>query len=247
MSSCNNRKGECMKSFIKLNLILMGLLVLTSCNMSRHLEERAAYFNSLEDKSLIVSKENRELKVKLSGLEAEIDTLNNKNHYLKIQVEKLQGKGRSLASIRPVAPGNDLVQFNVYKWKPAQMLKLAQSEFNKKNFEKSAQFFQSFSQNYSENKAYDDKFLFQAGVAAFESGQHYDWSVNHFGKIVDNYPASKFYRGAKLWTAMAYLNTGKEDQFFTRVEEFRKKYRNTPEWDILRKHYEKIIQRHKKN
>ena len=44
---------------------------------------------------------------------------------------------------------------------------------------------------------------------------------------------------------MTHLKLGDEQAFFNTAEEFRKKYRNTPEWNILSGHYEKIVQKYK--
>ena len=56
---------------------------------------------------------------------------------------------RTIASVAPVEKKNDLVRFDVYKWKPEQILGVAESEFESKNFEKSAQFFQAYADNFS--------------------------------------------------------------------------------------------------
>ena len=40
---------------------------------------------------------------------------------------------------------------------------------------------------------------------------------------------------------------GKTEDFYSTVEEFRKKYKNTPEWEILRAHYEDITQKFKRD
>jgi len=47
--------------------------------------------------------------------------------------------------------------------------------------------------------------------------------------------------------ALTYLQLGDDQKFFTTVEEFRKKYRNTEEWKVLSPHYEKIVQKFKRN
>ena len=140
---------------------------------------------------------------------------------------------------------NDLVQFDIYKWNPRAMLIIAQKEFDTKNYEKSAQFFNEFVNHFPENKLIDDIFLFQAGVAAYETSKHYNWSEKYLQKLMDLYPTSKHYLSAKLWLGMSYLRLGKKKKFFNVIEEFRKKYRNTPEWSILSGHYEKIVQGYK--
>lgn len=240
-----------MKNLVKILAFTTVLPLITSCDMIDHVAERSRVLNNLEDRGLALSKENRGLMLKISNLKDDINSLKNQNHYLKIQVDKMKSSGtntiaqRTIASVAPVTNKNDLVRFDVYKWKPAQMLGVAESEFESKNFEKSAQFFQAYANHFSTKENYNDSFLFQAGVAAFESHKHYDWAVKHFDHLVKLYPTSKFYRGAKLWRALAFLKLGDNNKFFKSVEEFRKKYRNTSEWKILRPHYESIIQKHK--
>lgn len=43
--------------------------------------------------------------------------------------------------------------------------------------------------------------------------------------------------------SLASFQQGDFKDFTETVEEFRKKYRNTKEWEIIRKHYEKIVVR----
>ncbi|ATH08617.1 hypothetical protein BIY24_11875 [Halobacteriovorax marinus] len=233
---------------IKLTVFATLVTSVTSCGFMNHIEERSAQINHQEDTILQLSKEKRELKYEISKLKTEIAALETKNQYLSVQLKESMGEkpARKIASVAPVYDTGDMVKFDVYKWTPEQMLAVAKKEFSLKNFEKSAQFFDTYKHQFPTKKM-DDQFLFQAGVAAFESGNHYDWAITNFEKLVEAYPTSEFYRGSKLWMALANLKIGNEDKFFSAAEEFRKKYRNTPEWKILSSHYEKIVQRHKKN
>ncbi|OUR96546.1 hypothetical protein A9Q84_09360 [Halobacteriovorax marinus] len=229
---------------------LLFLTLFASCDLMSHIEDRAEVINHHEDQILKLSKESRDQRMEISRLKTAIMSLESKNQYLKVQLKEIKEgkpKAREIASVRALPKGNDLVKFDVYKWKPGQILAVAEKEFTLKNFEKSAQFFNTFKHQFPGDKNLDDQFLFQAGVASFESGKHYDWAVSNFEKLVEAYPTSKFYRGSKLWMALANLKLGHDDKFFSAVEEFRMKYRNTPEWKILSTHYEKIVQRHKKN
>lgn len=241
-------KGRSMKTIVKICLVLSLGFFATGCDLASHLEHRARVINNYEKTSLLLAKENRELRAEIDRLQYELETLKSKNDYLQIKLDELEGKkveGRTLASVSPVSPENDLVKFDTYKWKPDQLLAMADKAFADKEYEKSAQFFHAYILNFPKHEALDDKTLFQAGVAAYESGQHPDWTLTHLGRLVERYPTSKFYRGAKLWTALTNLKMGHKDQFFVTVEEFRKKYRNTPEWKILSAHYEKIVQEFK--
>ena len=234
---------------MKLLGLLTFILLFTSCDLVKHYEERARVINQFEDKALKLSKNNRNLKLDIQSQLAIINQLKSKNHYLQVQLDKLKNpsksKVRKIASVSNLK--NDLVKFDIYKWTPDEVLAVAEKEFLRKEYEKSAQYFQAFADYYKTDKKYTDSFLFQAGVASFESGKYYNWSIDHFTKLVELYPTSKFLRGAKLWRALAYLKTNQGEKFFESAEEFRKKYRNTSEWKILSPHYEKVVQRYKKN
>ena len=241
-----------MNELMKL-LLLTGLLApFCSCDMMEKVEERASIINKYENVALTLSSENRELRAEISRLHYDVEALKSKNNYLEIKLSKSTQKmmgstpKRTIASVAPVTPQNDLVKFDVYKWTPSQVLAIAEKEFDQKHFEKSAQFFQAFSTKFLGHKKIDDQFLFQAGIAAYESGEHPEWVLAHLDKLISEYPTSKFYRGAKLWNALTHLKLGHEDKFFNTVEEFSKKYRNTHEWKILSAHYEKIVQKYKK-
>lgn len=232
---------------------VLGLtLLLTSCDFIERVERKSAKINRYQNVAMTLAKQNRELELEIDRLKYEIQVLKSKKHYLQINLEKAKNAGvkkssRTIASIPKMSASDDKVKFGVYKWTPSQMMAVAEKEFSKKNYEKSAQFFKSFLTHFPTHKNVDDRFLFQAGMAAFESGKHYDWTLDHFNKLVAEYPTSQYYRGAKLWMGLTYLKLGDNDKFFETVEEFRKKYRNTSEWKILSSHYEKIVQKYKSN
>lgn len=228
---------------------VLAVVSLTSCSYVEHFEKRAQVINGLEDRILILSKENQDLKNKLMQANYKVKTLESRVFYLETQLKDKAPKKetytkRDIASVARVN-GNDLVKYNVYKWDAKEMISIAQKEFDTKNYEKSAQFFHSYTKNFPNSKDVDADFLFQAGVASYESGKHYDWSEKYFTYLTKKYPTSEYYLGAKLWLGMSYLKQNRKEEFFAVVEEFRKKYRNTPEWNILSGHYEKIVQKYK--
>lgn len=151
---------------------------------------------------------------------------------------------RAIASVAPAAAPSevkkDLVEFKTYKWHADDLLKIADKEFKDKNYEKAAQFYTSMVNNYPSNKNINDEFYFKAGIAAYESGAHHDWTLSHFEALMAKYPTSQYYRSAKLWVALTHMKLGDKKKFYATVEEFRKKYRNTNEWKILSSYYEKI-------
>ena len=216
---------------------------LFSCTLGRKLEQRALNINKYEYVALKLAKENRLLRLKINRLNFDLESAKSRNKYLELELKKK--KKRSSRSIASVGTGgyleDDMVEFDLYMWKPRQMLAIAQLEFKNKNYEKSAQYFKSFSQNYPHDKNIDDKFLFQAGMAAFESNQYHRWALDSLSQLIREHPSSQYYLGAKLWIALTHLQLGNRHAFYKIVDEFHEKYRNSSEWEILSGHYEKIV------
>ena len=191
-----------------------------------------------ERKAQVLAKENRVLNAKISDLQYQISQLESRNKYFSAQKKNTEQK-REIASVPQQNP-DDLVNYEVYKWTPEKLLAIGEKELHFKNYEKSAQFYNELIGRFPDNKLVSDRVLFGAGVSAFETGKRYDWSEKHLGRLVKNYPKSEFYRGAKLWLALAQYQQGENDKFLATVEEFRLKYRNTEEWKILSRYYEDI-------
>ena len=193
----------------------------------------------MEKKALALAKENRLLQVKITDLEYKVSELESKTKYFAAQAQGKTARSRTIASV-PQTNTNDLVNYEVYKWTPEKLLAIGEKEFHFKNYEKSAQFYSELIDRFPKHQIVSDRVLFGAGVAAFETGKRYDWSEKYLARLVTNYPKSEFYRGAKLWLALAQYNQGEHQKFLTTVEEFRLKYRNTEEWKILSRYYEDI-------
>ena len=198
-----------------------------------------------EKKALVLAKENRILSARLSDLQYKFSSLESKNKYLTAQISDGPTNSRTIASIPKMNPA-DLVNFEVYKWTPDKLLAIGEKELHFKNYEKSAQFYNELIQRFPKHQLVSDRVLFGAGVAAFETGKRYDWTEKHLGRLVKNHPTSEFYRGAKLWLALAQYNQGEHQKFLATVEEFRLRYRNTEEWKILSRYYEDISYKIKK-
>ncbi len=193
----------------------------------------------MEQKALALAKDNRLLQIKISGLEYKISELEAKNKYFATRAGQTSKQTRKIASI-PQADANDLVNYEIYKWTPEKLLAIGEKEFYFKNYDKSAQFYSELISRFPKHEIISDRVLFGAGVAAFETGKNYDLSEKYLGRLVKQHPQSQFYRGAKLWLALAQYNQGEEKRFLETVEEFRLKYRNTNEWKILSRYYEDI-------
>jgi TolA-binding protein len=235
-----------MKKTIQTIGLTFMCLFMSSCQFVDYIESKAASINNYERVALNLSKENRTLQTKMSSLEFEIQSLKSRNQFLELKLQEKSNKvKREIASIIPRLPKKNFVKNEIYHWSSDQLLATAEKEFSSKNFEKSAQFYHAISINYKSPSILTDRYHFEAGIAAYESNNHDDWTIYHLNSLVSKYPSSKFYRGAKLWMALANLRQGNQKAFFTTVDEFRKKYKNTQEWDILKGHYETIVQKYK--
>ncbi len=231
-----------MKLLNVINLLALSF-IFTSCEFMDSFVAEVKNINKYEKAALNLAKENRLLKGKIYVLEARIKELEAKNKFLELEANDSK---RSPASIKtPVVAGNDLVKFATFNWSDKDLLKIASNEFTKKNFIKSAQFYYTLLKKYPNSNLINDHVLFQTGVSSFESGEYYNWSEESLGRLISNYPNSKYYRGAKLWRALSKFKRGDTKGFYTTVEEFRVKYRNTPEWKILSQHYEELTHRYK--
>lgn len=233
--------------FFKLTLILIASTLVTSCDYVERMASESRNSLYYEKVALKVAQDNRLLKSEINKLRYEVETLKAKNNYLSIKLKEKEGlkQQRAIASLKKDLPSQDLVKYEVYNWTPDQVLSIAHKEFQKKNYEKAAQFFNTFATQFPNHNKKDDLFLLQAGVAAYESGNHEKWVQKYLGKLVQSYPTSPYYRSAKLWLGLSHLKTRDHQAFFKIVEEFRKKYRNTDEWKILSAHYEEIVQKYK--
>lgn len=236
-------------SFLSLSLIVP---LLSSCSFKelaqfKAFEKKAAEINHYQNASLMLAKENRELRTHIKRLEFEIEKLKQETVFKQAATAHATGE-RKIASISAVPMFDlkgerDQVEFSTYKWSAEDMLKIADKEFKEKNFEKAAQFYNSIIENYPNFAKLDDELLYKSGVSAFETGKHHDWTLAHFNNLLKLYPKSAHYRSAKLWVALTNLKVGEKDKFLATVEEFRKKYRNTNEWKILSSYYESIIEK----
>ena len=230
-------------------ILLVGAPLLTSCDFIAQVEDKARTINNYERTALHLAKENRLLKKEIGDHQYEIQSLKSRVSFLSLKLSETKRGSRGIASVkRKISPfQKDLVKFNTYKWTPSQLLSVAEKEFSLKHYDKSAQHFHAFINNYPGHEKSTDEVLFKAGISAYESSKYFKLSSDLLGSLMEKYPTSKYYRGAKLWNALAKLKMGEEDIFFDTVEEFRKKYRNTTEWKIISRHYHDIVQKYKKN
>ena len=224
---------------IKNILFILTLPIFQSCGVFKGAQE----FASMKKTSLLLAKENRILKKEVTTLKFQVNELKNKNEFLTLSNENKTN--RSIASVIPVSPDNDLVEFHVYRWSPQQLFSSGRKSFTDGDFEKSAQYFKTLVFQFPRHQLITDEVFYKLGVSSFESGKHYEWAQDSFEKIIDSYPHSNYFRSAKLWRALISLKKGNKKSFFLTVEEFRKKYRNTEEWKLISRHYDTIYKNYR--
>ncbi len=195
-----------------------------------------------EYQAMVLAKEVRQLKQENEMLRSKISKVKLEKEHLALKAEDKQ---RTIASVA-LKSKHDLVNFEVFKWSAEKLLGIGKKNLHFKKYEKASQFYHTLVKNYPKHNLVNDKVLFEAGLAAYESKRHYSWAVNHFSKLVKKYPKSRLKRGAKLWLALSQYQSGNEKEFLNTVEEFRSKYRNTKEWAVLSKYYEDIAYKYKK-
>jgi len=204
------------------------------------IEEKAAAFRNIEKQSVNLAKQNRLLKAQISNIKYETQQLRAEVNFLKINGQE-QKRSRSIASVRPMLDvSNDLVKQDTYRWSARKQAQIAMSEFQSGNYEKSAQFFTYHMKANPNSQHITDSFLYQLGVSSYKSGTHFDWAVSSLDELINRFPESKYFRKAKLWKALSLKKQNKNQEFFAAVEEFRLKYRNTAEWNLLKDHYYEI-------
>lgn len=206
-------------------------------------KKTADIVHQYEYKALDYSKQIRHLKAVNIELQTEIARLKAEKEHLQMNMD--QKKQRTIASI-PKKNINDLVNFELYRWSAEKLLGVGEQALHFKNFDKSAQYYNALLKHYPNDSTINDKVLFEAGIAAFESKKHYEWAKSHFNDLVTKYPKSKYKRGAKLWLGLSHFYLGDREQFIQTVDEFRQKYRNSQEWKVLSQYYEDLNHKYKK-
>lgn len=196
-----------------------------------------------EKAALELAAQNRVLAAKVADLEYQLTKVETERTALAAiaQDKKIE---RSIASVAK-SKDEDFVNYEVYQWTPEKLLAIGEKELHFKNYQKSAQFYHELVTRFPNSELVNDRVLFGAGVAAFEAKQH-AWAIQHLTVLVEKHPKSQFHRGGKLWLALSQYKTGNYRTFASTVEEFKVKYRNTEEWEILKKYYEDINYKFKK-
>ncbi|MDH4468994.1 MAG: hypothetical protein QE271_13125 [Bacteriovoracaceae bacterium] len=199
-----------------------------------------------------LKQENEILKTKLAHMTGVYEDL-------RFEMEKMQSKGsageemsgRSLASIAPsslkFSPKRkhnstdiaDFVQQDTYQWNSEKLLTYFHKHWNLKQYLEAAQFGLTLFFQPGGAKNFKEIDLFQLGVASIEGQVYLDEGLQVLTNYITHYPKSRYYIRAKLWMALAQYKLGHVSEFHTSLQEFKDKYRNTQEWDILSNLYQK--------
>ena len=138
------KQDDAMKrKIINTATISLVTLTITSCTFFDKIEEKAAVINQYEKVALNTINENRALKAEITNLNSEIEKLKTQNQFLTIKLNKDQE--RAPASIAPlIDPQDDKINNDIYKWTPEQLLGMAETAFDNKDYENAAQAFMTF-------------------------------------------------------------------------------------------------------
>ena len=167
--------------------IFMVIPVFTSCSRV----DRAKEFAQMRNTSLYLARENRFLKKELTSLKFKINELKNKNEFLTLTNENKIN--RSIASVIPVNPDNDLVEFHVYRWSPQQLLSSGRKAFQDGDYEKSSQYFKTLVFQFPRHQVISDEVFYKLGISSYESGNHMDWAQDSFSKNCSGLPSLKLF------------------------------------------------------
>lgn len=189
-----------------------------------------------QDQALLLIKENRNLAIKMSNLEYDIQKLKSQNYFQEMQITKYKD------ILKKQLPGHseDNDNLDIYNWRPEQLVAMAETHFNKGQYADAAKFLNYFISKYKNHPLINDELIFMAGISCYKSETCLNSALNYFHIIIQKSAHSPYFRGAKLWSGIIYHKQGKKDLFLKVIEEFRKKYKNTSEWKILSAYYENI-------
>ena len=199
--------------------------------------ERVKRANRYELMAYELLQKNQILEIKISQLQSQLSELEAQKSFFALKVQRKPKRFPS-SVINPVDEKNDLVQFNTYRWKDRKLLSIARMEWQREHYIKSAQYFYTLTQTYPQSSLVNDKVLFQTAMASLEAEIYHPWAEQVLARLVNDFPRSRYYRGAKLWMGLLQFKRGNRAKWDQTVEEFRLKYRNSPEWKILSRHYE---------
>ena len=213
-----------------------------------HFKKNANQVNRYESMSFRLLQENRQLRVKMRQLSSKVSELKTQNKFFASQYDGYQSKHiqRLPSSVKsPVDSKNDMVKFKTYRWKDKKLLQVARKEWNRKNYVKSAQYYYTLVQNYPRSSLVNDRVFYETAMASLEAEIYDEWAEYSLEKLIQKYPRSPHYREAKLWMALVSFKQGDKEKFYETLDEFQLKYRNTPEWRVVKGYYkyEKISDR----
>ena len=123
---------------------------------------------------------------------------------------------------------NDLVKQQTFQWGAEQLITMGRDELAKKNYVRSAQLFQTLFKEFPQHPVIDDTFYFQLGISSYESKVYNEWGKSAFNKIVEIYPSSEYFRGAKLWLGLLSLREGRKKDFSTQLRSLEKNTETPP-------------------
>lgn len=206
-------------------LALVLACAATACGRLREAESRA--LEGLERAALGLVRENRRIATEAGRL--------------RLELESLKGRARRRAPAGAGAPvaADAPIRIGAHSWTPEQMAAVAERAAREGDHGKAARFFGRLVEERPSHGLIDDLLLYQAGAALLEAGRRRG-AVRLFDRLLRERPESEFALSAKIWRGLAHLEGGDRARFAGVVEEFRRKYRNTREWGVLKPHQDRF-------
>jgi len=140
----------------------------------------------------------------------------------------------------------DHVQQAIYKWSPLKLYALTTKEYELKNYIPSAQFGMTLLNEMNKNSKISvpeitENFYLNLGIACFQSKIYLKESQQVLRLMISKYPNSPLIVRAKLWLALSYHKTKDNVAFESIMLEFKRKYQNTKEWQLLNNMHERNV------
>ena len=189
-----------------------------------------------------IKNENTTLKLKIQKMEFTIARFEEANQLKSESLNReIASEKKEFEIFSTEKNIKDYVQQDIYNWSPAKLHALAEKEYSLKNYVASSQYGLTLLNLDPKFDLIDENFQFKLGISCIESNTYINEGVKVLTMLVKNYPESMLVVKAKLWRGLAYHRLNNKEEFAAMMEEFKQKYRNTKEWNILKNIYERGI------
>lgn len=193
-----------------------------------------------------IHNENIDLKIKLQKAEFSLARLQESSVVKSANREIASDVKKSYEIFPPDRQIQDYVKQDVYHWSEGKLLALSEKEYKLKNYLAAAQYGMTLVNLNSEINV-DEKFLYRLGISCIESKMYLNEGIYVLGDLIKKHPESPLVIQAKLWRGLAFHRLNNKEEFIAMMEEFKTKYRNSKEWNVLKSIYDRSLASTPKN